>query len=224
MLISANMKVHIAGLGNDNTWPKCPSDDIPNWPFINNFQEEILELAATIRSDKCGGTTGHLGLIMSAQEYALVPGVVDPPFICGTHPGAVDYTGATTVNQHTERRLAHEHLLHVFELEQMMDKQLKEHVMSCFHKDIYIGLKQPRISYTNITTRQIFEYLYKKYGEKTEKLQNKALADLEEELDLTGPSITPFRLKQEKLLLFYFGHGTSDQNGNVYCDVSPRYQ
>ena len=74
--------------------------------------------------------------------------------------------------------------------------------MSCFHKDIYIGLKDPQIGYTNITTTRVFEYLYDEYGEKTEKLQNKALADLEEEVDLTSPSITPFRLKQEKLLLF----------------------
>ena len=60
-----------------------------------------------------------------------------------------------TVNQHTERQLAHEHLLHVFELEQMMDEQLKKHVISCFHKDIYIGLKQLCIGYTNITTRRL---------------------------------------------------------------------
>ena len=81
MPISAEMKVHVASLGNDITWPKCPSDDIQNWTFINNLQEEVLDLAATIRSDKCGGTTGHLGLIMSAQEFALVPGVVGPPFL-----------------------------------------------------------------------------------------------------------------------------------------------
>ena len=44
--------------------------------------------------------------------------------------------------------------------------------------------------------------MYAEYGEKTEKLQNKALVDLEEEVDLTGPSITLFRFNQEKLLLF----------------------
>ena len=144
---------------------------------------------------------------MSAQEFALDPGVVGPPFFRGAHPRPVNYllpTAATTVNQHTERRLENENLLHVFELEQMIDKQMKKHVMSCFHKNIYVVLKQPRIGYTNITTTRIFEYLYTEYGEKTEKLKNKALADLEEEVDLTGPSITPFRLKQEKLLLFLF--------------------
>ena len=133
MPISAEMKVYVAGLGNDITWPKLPSDDIPNWTFINNLQEEVLDLAATVRSDKCGGTTGHLGLIMEAAEFALVPGVVTPPFPREAHPGPVDYLlpiPATTMQQHTERRLANEHLLHVFEMEQMMDQQLKKHVMS----------------------------------------------------------------------------------------------
>ena len=72
----------------------------------------------------------------------------------------------------------------------------------CFHKDIYVGLKQPRIGYTNITTTRVFKYLYAEYGEKTEKLQNKALKELKEEVNLTGPTIISFRLKQEKLLLF----------------------
>ena len=74
--------------------------------------------------------------------------------------------------------------------------------MSCFEKYIYVGLTQPRIGYTNITTSRFFEYLYAEYREKTENLQTKALEDLEEEMDLIGPSIIPFRLKQEKLLLF----------------------
>ena len=120
MPISADMKVHVAGLGNDITWPKCPSTEIPNWRFINNLQEDVLDLVATIRSDKCGGTIGHLGLIMSSREFALVPGVVGSPFPRRAHPGPVDYnnpTAATTVNQHTEQRLKNENLLHVFELE-----------------------------------------------------------------------------------------------------------
>ena len=205
MPISAEMKMHVAALGNDLTRPKCPSMELPTWTFISNLEEEVLDLVATIRSDKCGGTTGHLGLIMSAREFALVPGVLNHPFPWETHPGEVDYaspTAATTVNQHTECRLENHALLHVFKMEQMIEEQMKKHVMSCFHKDIYIGLKDPWIGYTNITMTRFFEYLYDEYGEKTEKLQNKALADMEEEVDLTGPSITLFRLKQEKLLLF----------------------
>ena len=84
MPISAEMKMHVAALGNDKTWPKCQSTKLPTWTLINNIQEEIFDLVATIQSDKRKGTTGHLGLIMSAAEFALlVPG---PEFPRETHP------------------------------------------------------------------------------------------------------------------------------------------
>ena len=106
MTISAEMKMHVAALGNDKNWPKCPSTDLPTWTFINDIQEMTFDLVATIRSDKCGGTTGHLGLVMSLAEFATLNPAA-PLFPHGTHPGVLDFTGATTVNQHTERRLEH---------------------------------------------------------------------------------------------------------------------
>ena len=50
-------------------------------------------------------------------------------------------------------------------------------------------LKQDRIGYTNISTQQVFAFLYREFGEKTKKLQNKALKDMEEEVDITEASI-----------------------------------
>ena len=203
MPISAKMKMHVAALGNDKTWPKCPSTELLIWIFINDLQEEILDLVATIQYDKSGGTTGHLGIIISAVEFAiLVPG---PAFPHKTHSGEVDYdnpTQATTVNVYTERRLENHSKLHVFKLEQIIEEQCKKYIMSCFHKDVYCALKDAWLGYINIITARLFKYLYDEYGDKTKKLQNKAVADLEEEVDLTGQSITPFHLTQEKLLLF----------------------
>ena len=90
----------------------------------------------------------------------------------------------------------------MFEMEETVDEQMKGHIFSCFDSDVYTDLKQPRIGYTNITAVDVIAYLYREYGEKTEELQNKALADLDKEVDITGQSIKPFRLKQEKLKLF----------------------
>ena len=143
-------------------------------------------MVATVRLDKCGGTTGHLGLVMSLPEFALlVP--AHSIFSRGEHPGNLDFTGATTVNQHTERRLQYKGRLHLIKLEQMIKEQCKKHIMSCFHKDIYCGLKDNQLSCINITTACLYEYLYEEYIDKTEELQNKALANLEDLVDLTGP-------------------------------------
>ena len=207
--------MHVAALGNDKNWPKCPSTDLPIWTFINDIQELIFDLVATIRSDKCGETTGHLGLVMSPAEFAILNPTV-PLFPRGAHPCVLDFTGATTVNAHTEQRLAYETQLHVFELEQMIEEQCKKHVMSAFHKDIYCGLKHIRFGYINITTARLFKYLYAEYGDKTEKLQNKALKDMEDAVDLTGPSIMPFCLRQEKLLLFLLDTEQHTERNELY--------
>ena len=91
MPISAEMKVFVAGLDNDIIWKKLPSEEVPDYTFINNLEEEVLDCVATVRSDKNGGTTGHLGLVMEAAEFALIPGVVNPLFVREAHPGAVNY-------------------------------------------------------------------------------------------------------------------------------------
>ena len=60
----------VVGLGNDITWKKLPSEEIPDYIFINNLEKEVLDLVRTVRSDKASGTTGYIGLIMTAQEFA----------------------------------------------------------------------------------------------------------------------------------------------------------
>ena len=95
MPISAEKKVFVAGLGNDITWKKLLTDEISNYTFINNLEEEVLDLVSIVQSDKNGSTTGHLGLIMTVAEFALVPGVVNPPFVQSAHPGAVDHNNPT---------------------------------------------------------------------------------------------------------------------------------
>ena len=92
--------------------------------------------------------------------------------------------------------------IHVFKMEQMIKVQLKKHIMSCFDQDVYIVLKHLRLGYTNVTVADFIAYLYAKYGEKTEELQNKALEDLDAEVDFTGQLIKPFQLRQDKLKLF----------------------
>ena len=72
MTISAEMKMHVAALGNDKTWPTCPSTDLLTYTFINDLQEQIFDLVATVCLDKCGGTTGNLGLVMRLAEFALL--------------------------------------------------------------------------------------------------------------------------------------------------------
>ena len=84
----------------------------------------------------------------------------------------------------------------------MIETKIKKHIMSCFDKHIYIKLKYDIIGYTNVSVERFIQHLYDEYGEKTEKLQNKALEDLEADYDMTTQSIKHLRIRQEKLKLF----------------------
>ena len=204
MAVTNEMKMFVAGLGDDEVWTKLGQDLEPDHTFITDIVEQSMNLVATVRSDKAGGLTGHMGLIMPAAEFALLPGFT-VAFDKEVHPGDIDYTttpAATTSGQQADRRYEHQNKLHVFEMEQMIETKIKKHIMSCFDKDIYIELKHHLLGYSNVTVEGLIRHLYAEYGEKTELLQNKALKDLEDDFDMTTNNIKLLKIRQEKLKLF----------------------
>ena len=122
----------------------------------------MLDLAGKVQSDKAGGTTGHIGMIMPAAKLSLIADTT--AFTLEVHARVINYIlpiACTTIQQHTERKYEHTEQLQVFEMEHTLDKQYKGHVVLCFDKDDYMDMKQDRIGYTNISTQQVFEYLYR---------------------------------------------------------------
>ena len=161
MLVSTKIKVFIAGLGNNMTRKKVPSDKEADYIFINDLEEQVFDLVGKVRLDKSGGTTGHIVLVMTPEDFDLIPDTT--PFTQEAYLGVVDYLlpiKYTTIQQHTERRCKHKEKVHVFKMKQRIDKKMKGHVLLCFDKDIYVDLRQPRIGYTNITTVEVFKYLF----------------------------------------------------------------
>ena len=165
------MKLFVAGLGDDEVWTKLGMDEEPDYTFINDLVTQVMDLVGTVPSDKAGGKTGHIGLIMPAADFAHITGFT-AAFIQSDHPGDIDYDAApaaTTITQQNDRRYEHQNNLHVFEMEQMIETKMKKHIMSCFEKDIYIKLKHNLLGYTNVSVEDLIKHLYDEYGEKTEK-------------------------------------------------------
>ena len=110
MPVSAEMKLFVAGLGDDEVWKKLPTDKKPDHTFISDLVEQVMDLVATVWLDKAGGKTGHIGLIMPATEFALIPGFT-VAFDKSDHPDTVDYDAAplaTTITQQNDRRYEHQ--------------------------------------------------------------------------------------------------------------------
>ena len=95
------MKLFVAGLGDDEVLKKLGTDEEPDHTFISDLVEQVMDLVGTVRSDKAGGLTGHIGLIMPAADFARIPGFT-AAFIRSDHSGDINYDAApacTTINQ-----------------------------------------------------------------------------------------------------------------------------
>ena len=68
------MKVFVADLGNNQTWKKLQLEKEADYTFIKDLEDQVLDLVGKVRSDKAGGTIGHIGMLMTPAEFALIPG------------------------------------------------------------------------------------------------------------------------------------------------------
>jgi hypothetical protein len=57
----------------------------PNYKSIRELQDSPEENATSIECGLGGGSNGYLGVLLSAAEYATIPGTV--PFIAPVNPG-----------------------------------------------------------------------------------------------------------------------------------------
>ena len=123
MGVSAEIAVYVASLGDNQTWQKLPSGDEADYNFIKKLKDQVISLAGDVRSSKGGGTTGHIGMVMTPAEFVLIANTV--PFVLWVHPVPVNCnlpTACTTIQQHRERKHENVEELQVFEMERMFEK------------------------------------------------------------------------------------------------------
>ena len=65
---------------------------IPTYAQLKAIKDELKTNAGTIQCDLGGGQNGHLGLLLTNNEYATISAT---PYICPIHPGPVIPVGTT---------------------------------------------------------------------------------------------------------------------------------
>ena len=99
MAVTAEIVTYVTSLGGNEIWQKLPDRDEADYTIIKKLEEQVINLAGTVQSEKGGGTTGHIGMVMTPAQFALILNSV--PFIASVHPGLCDYDNPTpcTTNQ-----------------------------------------------------------------------------------------------------------------------------
>ena len=73
----------------------------PDYPTLKRIKDELKANAASVPSDLGGGNHGHLGIVLTPQEYTQVSEA--HPYIRPIHPGSL--TIAPGIAQHAAHRM-----------------------------------------------------------------------------------------------------------------------
>jgi hypothetical protein len=108
-----------------------------------------------------GGALGHLGLIVSEAEYAIIARTGDNgPTVC-TNPTA---PGRATAAQLSAARHSWEETVLTYHTFNTVQKALKKQIITVFEPMYLDILNDDMVGFANITTREMFDHLCLAYG------------------------------------------------------------
>ena len=117
---------------------------------LTKIADELKANAASVSSDLGGGAYGHVGLILSDEEYAKIPGTV--PYTRPVHPGTLTIASGTAQHAATALREDHKTAIKLFREVQDVEKCLIKQLVAAIDPTY---LKSLRNRITNSITADI---------------------------------------------------------------------
>ena len=143
----------------------------PTFESIRKLHREIIINAQCVHSDLGGGAHGHLGLVLTPQEYALHSNAA---YRCPTHPGPLVIPAGTTQHMSGTMRDQHKERLRIFREVQGIDQALRQQLATAIEPTYLEALRDPTTGRISMPVRDIIRHLYNVYGRVTpQKLQDR---------------------------------------------------
>ncbi len=147
-------------------YPSIPAiEGLPTYSTIKELHLKLNANAASVQSNLGDGNNGLIYLTVSDEVFNTLS---DVPFIEPANPGIVP-----TFPQNSSQRLQAEirqdfdENRRVFNQFNNTDKALKQLLLSAIDDMFIKTLKKPISGYSNVTTKQLLNHLYERYGQLT---------------------------------------------------------
>lgn len=183
-------------------FPKPDLTQILGKPDFESLYQLITDLRAnaiSVHSNLGGGNHGHLGLIMTPQQYAIES---QTPFERPDHPGTLHIPQGTVRNvaEHVERTFKEN--LRVFHEVRGVEKALTQQLVSAIEDKYLLAFKNRTTGQFNGNLLDIIQYLQATYGQ----ISPAQLSVFEKEtVEMTYDPIEPIDIVFDKIedLLMY---------------------
>lgn len=152
-----------------NSFPNprlTPIDSRPDYAAIAKLNLQLNANAASVPSARGDGRHGLLALTVSPQVYLTTTGMnFVPPTNPGVHPVGIPATATNVQIAYAQRQ----HEADIKEWQQWVktDQALKNQLIAAVPSIYLSTLRSALTEYSNVTTRQMLEHLYRVYGKIT---------------------------------------------------------
>jgi hypothetical protein len=151
----------------------------PTSESLFKLRNELKANAQSVYSNLSDGAHGHLALVLSAWQYALLTAV---PFIRPAHPGALLIPAGTTAPMSEVLKTAHHETLRLFREVQGVEKALIQQIVKALDPPYLIAIRDRNSNSLTGTVSEILTHLQQVYG----RISPQMLENREQELkDMT---------------------------------------
>jgi type II secretory pathway component PulJ len=133
----------------------------PNSEALFKLRNELKANAQSVYSNLSDGAHGHLALVLSAAQYALI---TNQPFIRPAHPGALDIPAGTTGPMSTVLKESHHEQIRLFREVQGVEKALIQQIVQAVESPYLASIRDRNTNSLTGTVFQILEHLQTVYG------------------------------------------------------------
>ena len=156
----------------------------PTFATLLRMKKQLKANAISITSDLGGGQFGHLGLVLTPPEYALLSPV---PYARPAHPGALVIAAGTAQHEAIRLRDEHKENIRLFRETIDVEKVLIKLIVGAVEPQYLKELRDNHTDTINNTVAEVLTFLFDRYG----AIDSETLDDHEAEVDLFfGLSVT----------------------------------
>ena len=134
----------------------------PQFESIQTLKDQLKTNSQTVVSDLGGGAHGHLGLVLPADEYALVSPV---PYVFPVHPGALHIPAGTAQHEAIRLRDEHKERIRVYREALGVQQALLKQIVAAVDEEYLKELRNEHTNAITLTIPEILSHLTTTYGQ-----------------------------------------------------------
>ena len=134
----------------------------PQFESLQTLKDQLKTNSQTVVSDLGGGAHGHLGLVLPADEYALVSPV---PYAFPVHPGALHIPAGTAQHEAIRLRDEHKERIRVYREALGVQQALLKQIVAAVDEEYLKELRNEHTNAITLTIPEILSHLTTTYGQ-----------------------------------------------------------